>query len=165
MKSKWIIISILTLAAVGMGYYVLLPDSGSPEIESTVNELPALSVLKTDGSAMSLRDTKGKVVLIFFNPDCDHCQREANQISSQKEIFRNHTVYFISTDSMQNIDKFAHEYNLIEKNFYFGQVIGEQAFKAMGPMPSVPVIFIYDNQRLVKKLEGEVALEEIMKFL
>ena len=156
---------IVGLTVIGVAYYLYWPKDDTDSSEVLVNDLPVLSAVKTDGSKISLREVSGKVVLIFFNPDCDHCQREATQISEQKQIFRNYSVYFISIDSVQNISKFAHDYNLIESNFYFSQANGLDVYQSVGPLPQVPAIFIYDNKRLIKRLEGEVKLEEIMKYL
>ena len=66
---------------------------------------------------------------------------------------------------MQNITIFARDYNLLESNFHFSQTNGNDVYRTVGPLPSVPAFFIYDNKKLVKKLEGEVKLEEIMKYL
>jgi peroxiredoxin len=133
--------------------------------ELTANELPLLNVIKTDGSTISLRDVEEKTVLIYFNPDCDHCQREATQISNRKSIFNDYTVYFISIDSMHRIEQFAKEYNLVENNFVFAQADNYEVYEAVGALQSVPAIFIYNKRRLIKRTEGEVQLEELMKYL
>ncbi len=166
MKNKWIGLGVVSAMVIVSGFYFFyfLKAAPAPAMQ-TVNDLPMLSITQVDGSTVFLRDVQNKVVLIFFNPDCDHCQREAKLISEQKQIFKNHLVYFISNDEMANIQKFAIDYNLLDGNFHFARAEGAEVYRAMGPMPSVPAIFIYDNYKLVKRLEGEVKLEEVMKYL
>lgn len=137
----------------------------STKSEITFNELPPLNIMKTDGNSLSLKEVEDKAVLIFFNPDCDHCQREATQISKQKSAFKDYKVYFISVDSISKIEKFAKEYDLMENNFVFAQANGYEVYAAVGAMQSVPAIFIYNKKKLVKRTEGEVQLEELMKYL
>jgi thiol-disulfide isomerase/thioredoxin len=168
MKNKWVIIAVVILAVSGVAYYLNWlggSEDSAADYVPAVNDLPALNITKPDGSTVSLRSVSGKVVLIFFNPDCDHCQREATQISERKQVFRNHAVYFISIDPMDSIVKFSRNYNLIENNFLFTQANGDDVYNTVGPLPSVPAIFIYDDKKFIKRLEGEVKLEEIMKYL
>jgi peroxiredoxin len=165
MKAKWVIVPIAALlGAVGV-FYFFKPDGETVAEPQQVNDLPMLNVQKEDGSSALLHDLKGKTVLIFFNSDCDHCQNEAEQISGRKQIFQQYQVYFISADSMKNITKFADDYKLRERNFYFAQADSYQVYKTVGDMPSIPAIFIYNNKRLIKKFAGEVKLEDVMKYL
>jgi peroxiredoxin len=164
MNSKVIIAGAIGL--VGLAYYFFSGPSKSVEIVApTVNELPNVNIQKTDGAMMSLASAPEKSVLIFFDPSCDHCQNEAKQISERKQVFRDYSVYFVAADSIKSITKFATDYNLIEPNFYFAHAEGIDVYNTMGPMPSIPAIYIYNKRRLVKKFEGETKLEEIIKFL
>jgi thiol-disulfide isomerase/thioredoxin len=165
MKNNWKIISLLVMTGIGLIYCSGYTRQDSSGTNQSVHDLPMLSIVTTDGNRISLRETPDKTVLIYFNPDCDHCQREAAQIGKRKQVFENYTVFFISIDSMENIVRFANDYNLLESNFQFGQANSHEVAQAVGPLPSVPAIFIYNNKKLVKRLEGEVKLEEIMKFL
>jgi len=166
MNKKWIIIALaLILGTSGIGYYLMRSTEEESITKPQPNDLPMLAVLQTDGNRIFLRDAPGNVVFIFFNPDCDHCQREATQIRNRKEIFKNHQVYFISIDIMPNISKFASDYGLIDNNFHFCRAESADVYQSVGPLPSVPAIFIYKDKRFVKKLEGEVSLDELAKFL
>jgi peroxiredoxin len=165
MKKTRLIYSLIALVAISVAIYALWPSTVASEQASVVNDLPALTVLQTNGESVSIHDLEGNVVLIFFNPDCDHCQREAKQISEQKSIFKSHSVYFISIDSITRIERFAIDFKLTDPNFHFAQADGFAVYNSVGPMPSVPAFFIYDHGRFVKKLAGEVKLEEVMKYL
>lgn len=164
MKRNVVVIAVVGLVAIG---YYFFSSSSKPEevIAPTVNELPNLNIQKTDGAVTSLANAPEKSVLIFFDPSCDHCQNEAKQISERKQVFRDYAVFFVAADSMKNIAKFAKEYNLIEPNFYFVHAEGIDVYNTMGPMPSIPAIYIYNKKKLVKRFDGETKLEEIIKFL
>lgn len=55
-----------------------LKNDQSPE--QSANDLPMMKVTKTDGSRIDVNMLKGNTVLILFQTDCDHCQREAKEI-------------------------------------------------------------------------------------
>lgn len=164
MKNTFIFITLVTLTII-VARCTGSSGTDSANKASVVNDLPFLNVMKTSGEPISLREAPSKSILIFFNPDCDHCQREAQQISAQKSLFKNYSVYFISIDPMDKIQQFALDYKLTDRNFFFAQADSYEVYKTVGPLPTVPAIFIYANRQFVKKLEGEVKLEEVMKYL
>ena len=137
----------------------------STESKPDVNDLPVLNIRQTDGLTLSLREASGKIVVIFFNPSCDHCEREAEQIKNRKQLFTNHKVYFVSTETAESLVAFSKKYDLTDSNFVFAQADAASVFESVGNLPSVPAIFIYDNKRLVKRFDGETSLDVIQQFL
>jgi thiol-disulfide isomerase/thioredoxin len=119
----------------------------------------------TDSSKVFLKDLTGKVFLIFFNPDCDHCQREAELLAKNKNVLDGYEVYFVTPDQMPAIVKFANDYKLVEPNIHFGQAKIPEVISAVGPINQVPTFFIYKDQKLVARNEGELTLEKIEALL
>ncbi len=153
----------------------LLAACGKPKEEAkelvvkatptAVNDLPAITVVKADNSNVFLKELTGRVLILFFNPDCDHCQREASLLSQNKDVLNGWQVYFLSPDTMESITKFSKDYNLIESNIHFGHVDGQQVVNAVGPINTVPTFLIYDNQAFVARMEGEITLPKLKQML
>lgn len=134
-------------------------------VPTVANQLPALQVTLTDDDQVFFKDLKGKVLIVFFNPDCDHCQREAKMISEHKDVFSSYQVYFVTPDQMPAIQKFAVDYNLIEPNFHFGRAEGADVFNAVGAINQVPTFMVYNDQLLVGRNEGELTIDQIRAIL
>jgi thiol-disulfide isomerase/thioredoxin len=132
---------------------------------ASTNDLPLLTVTKADGSKFDLRTVEGKAILVFFNPECDHCQRVAEQIKLRKKMFSSHQVYFVSTENQEALQKFAQQYELLDDNFLFVQADAADVFQAVGNLPSVPAIFIYHDQDFIRRFDGETSLDVIQQFL
>ncbi len=129
------------------------------------NDLPQMTLTFKGQSPVSVKSLEGKVVLIFFQPDCDHCQREAKEISEHLESFSRYKVYFITTDNFDLIDQFAKDYNLSGKaNIHFSKTTLNEILNTVGQI-SAPSMFIYDNKKLIKHLDGETPIAEILKYL
>ena len=129
------------------------------------NDLPIMKVTKTDGSRIDVNTLKGNTVLILFQADCDHCQREAKEIREHMSSFKNYSVYFISADPMTAVEKFGNDYNLLSQpNVHFGSTTVESVLNSFGPIPT-PSVYIYLDQRLVKKFNGEVQIEKILQAI
>jgi peroxiredoxin len=114
-----------------------------------VNEMPQLALQQTDGAEISLRDMTGKVLIVCFNPDCDHCQREAKMLSENKNILKDYQVYFVSPESMDMISQFSKDYNLVEPNIHFTHAEGANVINALGSITTVPTFFVYHDQKRV----------------
>jgi peroxiredoxin len=133
---------------------------------SAVNEMPAFNMTKTDGSTVAFKAVDGKVMIVFFNPGCDHCQREAQMMAENKDVFKDYQVYFVTPEPMDSVAKFRADYHLDnEANFHFGQGDIPQIISAVGPITTVPTIFVYDKQKFVARSDGETSLDKLKEIL
>jgi peroxiredoxin len=130
------------------------------------NDLPDMRIRRLDQSEIDIKKLSGKVVLIFFFPECDHCQREASQISQSIAAFNNVTLYFITSDTAEKTEGFANDYLLNDlNNVVFGNTSAESVLKNFGPIDT-PSIYIYSaEQKLVKAFNGEVSISEVLKYI
>jgi cytochrome oxidase Cu insertion factor (SCO1/SenC/PrrC family) len=130
------------------------------------NDLPAMTISLPDGRTIDARTLKGKNVLVLFQPDCDHCQHEAEEVRENLEAFRDYTLYFISSAPMAEIEKFASDYKLSgNSNVVFGWTATENVLNNFGPIQA-PSVYIYADQgRLVQKFNGQTDVGVIVKYL
>ena len=130
------------------------------------NDLPDMSITLLDGTLLKTKGLPGKTVLVLFQTDCDHCQREATDIERNILGFSTSTLYFITSSSIAEIEKFARDYKLNEhKNVHFASTSTENILNSFGPIET-PSIYIYSNEhRLVKSFNGEVSIAEVLKYI
>jgi peroxiredoxin len=125
---------------------------------------PDLPITLLNGAKTNANRLKGNIVLVMFQPDCDHCQREAEQISAHLQAFKKYTLYFISSASPPEISNFAKEYRLQKPGIVFGRAEGNDVLKAFGPIEA-PSLYIYVDGKEVQSFNGEVAIEVVIKYL
>ena len=123
--------------------------------------VPSFIMTDINNSQINTADLKGDLTIIFFNPDCDHCQREAQSISGSKNLFKGKQLYFISVDELDAIRKFRIDYGLTDNNFHFAKSDVELIVRAMGPISSVPSMCFYKNGKNTGQLEGEKTAAEL----
>jgi peroxiredoxin len=131
-----------------------------------INELPYLDYKTLKGEPSSTRTLPGSSILILFNTDCDHCQREAAEIAEKNVAFKNYELLFIASDSIHQIENFAKTYNLTDRlNVEFGRAEYQDVYMNFGAI-STPAIYIYNRERkFVKSFLGETPVEELIKYL
>jgi hypothetical protein len=130
-----------------------------------VNDLPTMPIELADGTTINAHDLKGKNILILFQPDCDHCQHEAKQLQENLDSFKEYALYFVSSASQAEIEKFAIDYKLKGlSNVYFGTTSSENVINNFGPIQA-PSLYIYSDQKLIKDFNGQVDVSVIVKYL
>lgn len=139
------------------------PYSSESPVLSAKNDLPHMIMTAMDGSAVNIHDLKGNIIIVMFQPDCDHCQREAKEIQEHLKAFEKYTIYFITSPyPKHDIEKFGKDYNLSgHPNIILGQTSTDEILKNFGPIPT-PSVYIYSNNVLVQKFNGETEIEKIL---
>ena len=136
-----------------------------PNDEAVQNDFPSMTAMSMVGTELKLRDLTGRVVLILFQTDCDHCQREAAAIQENISAFKDYSLYFISTTSPEDILKFADHYKLIgHQNVHFFRTSSQSILENFGPIDA-PSLYIYSDKKLVKAFNGETNINEILKYI
>jgi peroxiredoxin len=130
-----------------------------------VNDYPAIVLTFHNGQQVSAKQMKGKNVFIFFQPDCDHCQEEAMEISQRLQEFKDYTLYFISSSSMEQMTAFAKNFNLDgRENVKFAWTSTEGVLTHYGAIQT-PSIYIYSNGQLKQSFNGQTNVENILSAL
>lgn len=164
MKFKYsnaIFLSILLIACQTKKQESTTQQPTSETVQPAVSDLPNLKVDDVNGSPLQLQDLTGEFALIFFNPDCEHCQHQAQLIGTKKELFKNQHLYFITADATEAIKKFIADYNLAEPNYHFSHANPAEVFASVGNFTSMPTIFAYKEKKKLAKFEGTTPAEDI----
>jgi peroxiredoxin len=166
MKRLGIAVGIIVIG--GLAYYFLKDknhESPQPPLFQVVNEYPHITITKSDGSQVSLDELKVNNVIVFFHYDCDHCQREAKAIIDNLNSFDEYQLFFISNNDFNLMNSFASEYGLANKaNVIIGRTTAQDIMNNLGHI-SAPSLYVFRDGKLIKHLDGEKDIEEILKYI
>lgn len=168
MKSKGIfilifIVLILSLSALSlfqksrqMGQkkelYQAIPSFQLPDINNNT---------VTDASLQKYRT----VLFLFFNPDCDLCREEMEQIELHQEAFASGGIVFFAALPTGSIQRFLHEIDFVPThNMLFLSDEKEELVNKMEVKTS-PTVYIYRKGQLYKRFDGPVKIETLIKYL
>lgn len=167
MKKTYLFLVGLLMTTTLFSVLALGTDEVAPRSQHKAPpRLPDLPLTTTKGTQINAQALKGKVVLVLFQPDCDHCQREAEAIRGNLDAFGEYTLYFVTYAPMSDIQQFARDYQLnSQENIFFAFAEVQPILDNFGSIPT-PSLYIYsDQQRLVKAFEGEAPIDEILEHL
>ncbi|MCW3121439.1 MAG: redoxin protein, partial [Flavipsychrobacter sp.] len=132
--------------------------------------LPAFNIRMMDSVTIfnTYNIPKGKKTLIvFFSPDCKHCQRQVKELTTGMDSISDIQLYMITpVHSMTELKEFYDKYHLGKyKNiqlvgrdyeFFFGGFYGTKV---------VPDMVLYDEQKkLIKLFEGNHTVTNIYEY-
>ena len=87
--------------------------------------IPAFSLLLTDSTThfTNLNIEKGKpTVIVYFSPDCSHCQADAKNIAEKLDSLKDINFIWSSSHDVDKIKAFAVKYNMLGlPNMVFGK--------------------------------------------
>jgi thiol-disulfide isomerase/thioredoxin len=103
------------------------------------------------------------VIIMFFNPDCDHCQRETKEIMAYKKELKDIQIVMISSLSFTLIRDFYKDYNIASMpNIAMGQDIN-YALRLKYRPTNFPGMYLYDaSHKLVKVYAGNVSIPTLL---
>lgn len=132
-------------------------------------ELPPFSFLDLNGQPFGIEKLEANVpvIVVFFDPYCDHCAQQAKWIGEAKEQFKNIQLIWVSTEAPDAVKEFAKKHFaatewkkvhfLIDKQYRFDGYFGYS---------EVPSIYIYNAARQrVKSFNKETPADILLRFL
>ena len=106
-------------------------------------------------------------VIIYFHPECEHCQYEASEIGKQSERFGKVNMIMVTPDdSIKRVEDFAIKYRLGEVDNLAILLDRKNQFKNHFGASVIPSVFIYgSDKKLLKMYKGETKLDAIINSI
>lgn len=138
--------------------------------QTPAKKIPVFVFYRLDNTAFTINDlAKGKKILfIFFDADCEHCQRSVTRFNLHCTELRNAAVYFVTLDVKEKIDRFMDRYGSNirkEKNVLILQDRQFQFISRFQPK-KYPSMFLYSaQQQLLFYSDDEAAVDKIIAMV
>ncbi|MHB9141753.1 MAG: TlpA family protein disulfide reductase [Paludibacter sp.] len=112
-------------------------------------------------------DPKKPTVIIYFNPECEHCQYEASEIGTHSDQFEKANMILITPDdSIKRVEDFAKQHHLWKVDNLTILIDRGQKFKSYFGTSSFPTVFIYGPDKKLRKIyKGETKTEAIINSI
>lgn len=129
---------------------------------------PPFKILLTDSTWFSKEDLPKKtpIIVMYFSPDCSHCQMEVKDIVDSMQYFENAFFVFASYKKMPEIVEFSEKYQLSTfKNIKVGR---DTAYflPTFYRVKFTPFIGVYDEEgNLLNTFPKGASIEELKGLL
>lgn len=138
------------------------------DYKSIGTTIPKMKVVTKDNEVYTTNDFHKNLVVMTFNPTCDHCMDMASIFSQNISLFKNTDVVMVAAPSMKdyldffirNTDIAKHK-SIIKVGLDSAGYI-DKTFKYDG----LPQLNFYDpNGKLVKVLSGDQPLDTVKAYI
>jgi thioredoxin-related protein len=158
MKTSSIRFVLMTLFV--MTTHILLAQTG---------KLPPFKMMQSNGKIFTAHDLPmGKpILIIYFSPDCDHCEKMLKEFFRQSSGFQKASVAFITYLPVDRVSKFEKEFNLTTyQNMYAGTEGATFFVRNYYKIMDMPFAALYTkNGDLVTSYKSEVNLKGLIEKL
>ncbi|MEN9598268.1 MAG: hypothetical protein RL596_579 [Bacteroidota bacterium] len=159
--------SIITLLFLTIYSFAQSPIDTVPPYKKNPT-IPDFKILQTDSTWFAKKDIKPYeyTVIIYFSPDCGHCQYEAKEIVKNIDSLKNILFIWVSYRDFKDIKKFYRQYNLDAlPNMVMGR--DPQYFiPSFYQVRYTPFIALYDkNQHYLTSWDMGVEISELLEFV
>jgi thiol-disulfide isomerase/thioredoxin len=158
-----IITGLITFLIIG----IIAKTNKGKIAKEMIKTLPVFS-LKTLNDTVFWSDQikEGPVLVLFFHPECEHCQYEIKTLFKNRHETPGIRVLLISNAEKEAIRNFLKENNLLDYPGLSTLIDESFSFRDYFGTELVPATFIYDKKlKLVRYFQGEVRPETILKYL
>ena len=128
--------------------------------------IPPFDLLKTDSSTHLTKeniDTKHKTIIMFFSPECDHCQHQTEDMLAAIDSLKDIQIIMATYQPFEEMLAFYQKYELAK---YSNIKLGRDTKYFLPPfyrMKSLPYLALYDNKgNLITSFEGN---QPVVKLL
>jgi thiol-disulfide isomerase/thioredoxin len=134
----------------------------------TNKNIPAFNLLLIDGKIFTQNNipTSKYTIIIYFSPDCGHCQHEATEMVKNIDSLKH--VYFVwaGSRSIPELKAFSEKYGF---NALPNVVCGQDqqySIPSYYQVKYTPFVAVYDNRKqFVKAYEMGVEIPELLKLI
>lgn len=134
----------------------------SEAITATIPEFSFLIEYQHSFSNKDIDNSKSRIIINHFSPNCDHCQYMAGEFIKDSQKLKDAQIIMITSADSLSAAKFNSDYKLSslpniillrDTNYQFQKTFGTGV---------VPSFFIYERNKLVKKVFGETIISNLI---
>lgn len=144
-------------------------DTAKIDYKADGAPLPKLKLTTRTGEKLTEKDFlyDGSLLVMMFNPTCDHCQAVTIDIEKNINLFRKTKVLMVAAPSMIDYLEFYNNVTRYSKYPPITVAVDSAGFiDKTFTYQSLPQINIYDkNRKLVKIFTGETAVEALKPYI
>ncbi|GHT76183.1 hypothetical protein FACS189463_0740 [Bacteroidia bacterium] len=169
MNKKHISVICILCGFICFSVVLLLQVIQKRDIQKTAYQtIPVFSLPDINGQKITEKSLKKHIptLFLFFDPSCELCHEELQQINENREKLNNGQIIFFSVESAETIRNFLEKLQFSPSlNLFFLIDTSEILVNTM-EIKGPPTAIIYGkNGKLIKRFNGPVKIETLIEYL
>ena len=157
----------LLIAFISVTIFVCAQNNLQVNNNIKIENIPAFNIHTIpDSSNYSNNNVKKNkpFIIMFFSPDCEHCQNELKELSKNKSKFKNIPILMLSPANYAEIKKFYKDYAVSKMPNIIVAHDDNYAMSKLYQLKTFPTMFVYNRTgKLAKIFVSNVSIPDILK--
>ncbi len=135
------------------------------EIQEQTQVLPAFTFTNLDHTlfhADQIADYDGRLIIVYFDPDCAYCQDIPKKILLEKEKLKDSKIIMVTQSDRDKVIQYAAAQQLLHIAGLHLLLDTKHAFPGIFGTRAVPSFFVYKHNKLVNKFTGSTRFENLL---
>ena len=155
--------SFLSVVAVALLVVMLM------SVKAMSQSIPSFQMQLTNGKSFSSGSLSPKkpLILIYFAPDCEHCQILMDTIFKKINAFKNSQIVMVTFKPLNEVVDFENHYETHKyQNIKTGTEVPIFFFRKYYQVENTPFTALYDKQgKLIISYKKETPVDDLIKHL
>lgn len=163
-KSLKIVAILLPIVSIVFLVYLFFNFQKKKEKVDALKNMPSFSVKDINGNAVTNANLPvGNKILVYFNPECEYCQAEMDELSKINEKHKDTNWIMFTDKPLAEIRKFAEKYNLDKaENIKWCNDPKSEVYLKFA-MTGIPYFLAYDSRnQLFHRSTGAIKIEKVL---
>lgn len=155
---------IIPVALIGMLFYLFFNFQKKKEKVEALKNIPVFSVQDINGNNITQNNLPdGNKILVYFNPDCEYCQAEMEELSRINDKHKDVNWILFTDKPLEEIKKFASNYKLDkEENIKWCNDPKSEVYLKF-EMKGIPYFLGYNSEnKLIHRSTGAIKIEKVL---
>lgn len=163
-RSLKIVAVLIPVLAIGILIYLFSNFQKKKSKVDALKDIPSFSVKDINGNSVANNTLpEGNKVLVYFNPDCEYCQAEIEELFKINEKHQDINWIMFTDKPLIEIRQFAQKYNLDKaKNIKWCNDPKSEVYLKFA-MTGIPYFLGYNAEnKLVHRSTGAIKIEKVL---
>jgi thiol-disulfide isomerase/thioredoxin len=138
-------------------------------LSASAQTMPAFQMKLSNGKAFSSSQLSSKkpTIIIYFAPDCEHCQVLMKQLFNKINTFKNTEIVMVTFESLQSVAGFEKQFQTFKyPNIKVGMEVPVFFFRKYYQLEHTPFTALFDkNKKLIVSYKEYTPLDDLIKKL
>lgn len=135
--------------------------------ETAYNPMP-VNLVDLDSNRFQLRGRQlhRPIIAVFFNPECDHCRQQAEELAEHRQQLEDYIVLMIASAPLPALRTFADQLGLSGLPYvHFTLASPVDVYNVYGDIRVPHTVLYSEDHRKIHEFKGVTGTDEILRYL
>ena len=157
----------LLIAFISLTIFVCAQNNLQVNYNVKIETIPAFNIHTVPDSVNYSNNNLKKnkpFVIMFFSPECEHCQKEVKELSKYKNKFKNIPILMLSPANYAEIKQFYKDYAVSKMPNITVAHDDNSTMSRLFQLRTFPTMFVYNRTgKLAKTFVSNVSIPDLLK--